>query len=97
MKKLPATTQYNPKGQRVRVFEVPSQKRDREERPGEGKQSADECLAADAVAERAEQVGNLDEPCKKDHRRCEQEREAGRVLVVESPKQACDASLRRNG
>ncbi len=47
-----------------------------------------ERLAADAVAEVPEQVGELDEAGGEDDRRGQQEREAGRVAVVEAARQA---------
>ena len=48
---------------------------------------ADEHLAVDVVAGVAEQARELQHAGGEDHRRGEQEREAGRVLVVESPRQ----------
>ena len=55
-----------------------------------GEDAADERLAADAVAEVAGEVGNLVDAGGEDDRRREQEREAGRVFVVEPADQAGD-------
>ena len=49
---------------------------------------ADERLAAHAVAEMPEQIGQLDEAGGEDDRRRQQEREAGRVAVVQAAREA---------
>ena len=50
-------------------------------------QARDQRLAADAVAEVAEQVGQLEETRGQDDRRGEQERETRRVAVVQAPRE----------
>ena len=65
-------------------FEVVDEEAHREDRRHGGDYAADERLAADPVAEVAEQVGQLDDARGEDDRRGEQEGEARRVAVVQA-------------
>src|SRR5438477_12894262 len=55
-----------------------------------GEEGAHESLAAYTVAEVAEEVGDLVEPCGRDDRGGEQEREAGGVFVVHTASEPGD-------
>src|SRR2546429_342972 len=68
--------------QRVRL-EVAHQELDREPRGGSRTERTDKCLAADAVAVMADELGQLEQGSGTDDRRREQKRIARRVLVRE--------------
>ena len=78
------------KGQQVAGLEEADEEPDRDVGGDAGEEAADEGLAADAVAEGAEQVGELVDAGGEDDRRGQQEREAGGVLVVEAAGEAAD-------
>ena len=90
MKNVPATRQYRPKGHSVRVLKYRVKNATANKAATKAHTAPTRAWARTPSPSGPEQVGDLDDPCEKDHRRCEQERETGRVLVVESPDQARD-------